>query len=59
MIKCPNCGSTAQVKPNGQIQISSNHLYITESYVCGCGCHFTVLQSREENKQIIIINEKR
>lgn len=54
MIKCPHCGSTAQIKPNGKIQISSNHLYTIEPYTCGCGCHFTVLQSREESKQIII-----
>lgn len=57
MIRCPNCGSTAQVKPNGQIQISSNHLYITEPYICDCGCHSTVLQSREENKGEITESE--
>ena len=54
MVKCPHCGSTAQIKPNGRTQISSNHLNIIEPYICGCGHHFTVLQSREENKQIII-----
>jgi len=37
--KCPNCGSTAQVKectpfttPDGE--------YICFDYVCGCGCYF-------------------
>ena len=36
MIKCPNCGSTAQPKifytPNAE------RTSITETIVCGCGC---------------------
>lgn len=54
MVKCPHCGSTAQVKPRDKIQISNNHLYIIDPYICGCGCQFDVLHSREENKQITI-----
>jgi hypothetical protein len=39
-IKCPNCGSTAQVEcvfvdANGQIER-------TDEFVCGCGCVFSV-----------------
>lgn len=45
MIKCPNCGSTAQVKtikalptyfsiPNRESRISTRNK-------CGCGCRFT------------------
>jgi hypothetical protein len=37
MIKCPNCGSTAQVKSmwSNNSNTSSNH-----EYICGCGCHW-------------------
>ena len=38
MIKCPNCGSTAQVK-----ETFSNYSTILgalcKSYRCGCGCY--------------------
>ena len=40
MIKCPNCGSTAQVK-----QESGN------TYSCGCGCWFTVIQKENQEKE--------
>lgn len=42
MIKCPNCGSTAQV---GWVW-SDDNIYDTErssDYVCGCGCEFSVI----------------
>lgn len=37
MIKCPNCGSTAQVKSmwSNNSNTMSNH-----EYICGCGCHW-------------------
>lgn len=37
MIKCPNCGSTAQVKSmwGNNSNTMSNH-----EYICGCGCHW-------------------
>ena len=51
VIKCPNCGSTAQVR-----KVSNNE------YVCGCGKHFEVspcfplllkaLESRALNKDL-------
>ena len=39
MIKCPNCGSTAQIRM-GEPTLSRNKCYITLSCECGCGCHF-------------------
>ena len=40
MIKCPKCGSTAQV----EFCESYNNNFSTceKSYVCGCGCEFTI-----------------
>jgi hypothetical protein len=37
--KCPNCGSTAQVKKLVPFT-DTNGQYIYFDYVCGCGCHF-------------------
>lgn len=48
MIKCPNCGSTAQVKLVCQPFISVNTLYLTEGFECGCGAHFSVEYERNE-----------
>ena len=39
MIKCPYCGSTAQVKKNIP-HTDKNGNYITAKYVCGCGTYF-------------------
>ena len=39
MIKCPNCGSTAQVRM-GEPTLSRNKFYIVLPCECGCGCHF-------------------
>lgn len=39
-IKCPNCGSTAQIT----LMYSDTNSYTdtkTDEYECGCGCHFT------------------
>lgn len=58
MIKCPNCGSTAQVK---QISIKfeldqddNNMLDVSRKYQCGCGKIFTTTQiyytEREEER---------
>jgi hypothetical protein len=37
MIRCPNCGSSAQVKSmwSNNSNTMSNH-----EYICGCGCHW-------------------
>lgn len=41
MIKCPNCGSTAQVEVIGKYFSKVCQSDITE-YLCGCGCIFQV-----------------
>ena len=49
MIKCPNCGSTAQMK-----LVFSDHFYLTmviEKWECGCGCK--VERKCEETDRII------
>jgi len=38
-IKCPNCGSTAQVE---LIYADSDPIEKADDYACGCGCIFTV-----------------
>lgn len=43
MIKCPNCGSTAQVKHIGFDVLETEKVGVWESvdeYKCGCGCEF-------------------
>ena len=40
-IKCPNCGSTAQVTLTWKD--ADNYSTIeTKEYICGCGCMFSV-----------------
>lgn len=41
MIKCPYCGSTAQVKVIGKYFSKMCQSDITE-YQCGCGCFFEI-----------------
>jgi len=36
MIRCPNCGSTAQVKQVGADHVTFSHLI--EVWRCSCGC---------------------
>jgi hypothetical protein len=46
MIKCPNCGSTAQVRLD--LEITENKRRNSEKkisfYSCGCGCDFEIAQ---------------
>lgn len=42
MVKCPHCGSTAQVKLNNTAVLSDNQAYLTLGAECGCGCQFTL-----------------
>lgn len=37
MIKCPNCGSTAQVKAVGVV---CGETIVIRKFSCGCGCEF-------------------
>jgi predicted RNA-binding Zn-ribbon protein involved in translation (DUF1610 family) len=41
MIKCPNCGSTAQVELLWRDNYSRTD-YHEYDYKCGCGCEFEV-----------------
>jgi transcription elongation factor Elf1 len=40
--KCPNCGSTAQVRPVGLPTISRNGDYLLSRFSCGCGREFVL-----------------
>ena len=53
-IKCPNCGSSAQIK----LVWEDRDSYIptkTKEYTCGCGCRFEAIF---EVKKINILAEK-
>ena len=53
-IKCPNCGSTAQV----ELMYAETDNYGTEfekEYACDCGCDFVVFFKAVETK---ILNEE-
>ena len=54
MIKCPNCGSTAQVELMWHDNYSQTDYHEYE-YECGCGCTFEV---RFEVAKINIIEEE-
>ena len=48
MIKCPNCGSSAQVKVESSPKLSDNKQVLTVGLVCGCGCHFNMDHERND-----------
>lgn len=41
-MKCPNCGSTAQVRSTNAPILSDNKLVLYERFSCGCGCLFDI-----------------
>ena len=45
MVRCPNCGSTAQLTKEPVVHIAKGLL---ESYECGCGIHISVFYRREQ-----------
>ena len=46
MIKCPNCGSTAQPKlENLYFHDGNRQVERTKVYSCGCGCLFKVIET--------------
>ena len=47
-MKCPNCGSTAQVRSTGAPTLSVNELVLTENFTCGCGAYFSTDYERNE-----------
>lgn len=40
MIRCPNCGSTAQVEVCDHYNSRADNP--KTDFICGCGCHFEV-----------------
>ena len=55
LIKCPSCGSTAQVEMVWQSCSDGRHTEIARDYQCGCGCEFAGLF---ELKRIEIAKER-
>ena len=47
MVKCPHCGSTAQVKSNGN-PIISKRGFLAENFSCGCGCNWEINYDRNK-----------
>ena len=47
MVKCPHCGSTAQVKSNGN-PIISKRGFLAENFSCGCGCNWEINNDRNK-----------
>lgn len=43
MPKCPNCGSTAQVREweTNYYEDSVDEITVVRRYRCGCGCYFS------------------
>lgn len=42
MIKCPNCGSTAQPKLNTPPSVYNMGKLVITTHKCGCGCVFYI-----------------
>lgn len=43
MIRCPNCGSTAQVRVVSAEDTSFPASFFVKECECGCGCKFNVV----------------
>lgn len=43
MIRCPYCGSTAQVKLTWEERFGEKDLQHTKEFECGCGCVFEAI----------------
>ena len=48
MIKCPNCGSTAQVR---MTNIWKDEISIYINYSCGCGHSFVTKETCEKDEE--------
>ena len=58
MVKCPNCGSTAQVYPTDfQCIVSEDEVQVVRHYRCGCGHEFVTdqyyISPPRENYEIV------
>ena len=49
-IKCPNCGSTAQVKLTWEERFGEKDTKYTKEFKCGCGCTFEAIYKLSELK---------
>ena len=47
-VRCPHCGSSAQVRSTGAPTLSDNEEVLYEHFTCGCGCHFTAEYVRND-----------
>ena len=51
MVKCPCCGSTAQVRENTPF-VDYQGTYVDAKYVCGCGVYFDIEDDLEAEEDI-------
>ena len=61
MVKCPHCGSTAQVKTAPTAEVSKDKKWLVLNCKCGCGCEFNASYSisRPLVQSIVINKDKR
>lgn len=57
MIKCPNCGSTAQVSLVWMDEDGYTNEHYRE-YICGCGCVFEATFTLTETKILGVEKER-
>lgn len=59
MIKCPDCGSTAQPKLiDVNFEGDDREANCYRTYICGCGCKFITVQTYKSLNEEQIIIEK-
>ena len=55
MVKCPNCGLTAQINlDNHEIYVWKDILSIYLTYKCECGCNFTTRVEVDRSNEKIL-----
>lgn len=61
MIKCPHCGSTAQVRflDSEFMEESSIEVLCISNYKCGCGTHFKTGKVYTSEDEEVVIEEER
>ena len=62
MIKCPNCGSSAQVRIDDRRRetfVWKDIVSVYLGYICGCGCKFvTRLQVSRDKEEVVDKDER-
>lgn len=54
--KCPNCGSTAQVRLVDKYELlnsTNTYFFQREEYKCGCGCVFSLIMSGNVKMEVL------